>query len=334
MKFVKALSNSEKITLTEVMKNVSDYRTRMRAHAILLSDKRRTIKDISSIYEVDRDTVSIWYNKWETLGIVGIFDLEHTGRPKTLTKEEEKMVLDKINQDPRSIKRVAEAIKKATGKSVSIKTIKRIAKAANLVWKRVRKSLKHKRDDAAFQVAKSEIAQLLEQQKAGKINVLFFDESGFTLEPVVPYAWQPVGETMRIPSSKSKRLNVLGFMNSNGKEVTPYIFEGSITSAEVIACFDNFVSAGLEKPTRVIIDNASMHTSTAFKEKIAEWESKNLLIQNIPPYSPELNLIEILWKHIKYFWLPFSAYENVKSLKEGLNDVFKNVGTKYQINFG
>jgi hypothetical protein len=33
-----------------------------------------------------------------------------------------------------------------------------------------------------------------------------------------------------------------------------------------------------------------------------------LIIKYLPPYSPELNLIEILWRFMKYYWLPFSAY--------------------------
>lgn len=333
MKFVKTISEPEKITLTEAMRNIADYRTRMRAHAILLSAEGFSIKEICKIYGVDRDTVSLWYDKWEASGIVGIFDSQRTGRPKMLTQEEATMVLENIKNNPRNLKAVATEIKKATGKSPSVKTIKRIAKAAGMLWKRVRKSLKTKRDEVAFQMAKAEIKQLLEQQEAGKIDVLFFDESGFTLEPVVPYAWQPVGETITIPSSKSKRLNVLGFMSYNGN-VTPYVFEGSITSNEVVACFDALAGQGFEKPTWIIIDNAPIHTSVLFKEKIDEWESKNLYIKNIPAYSPELNLIEILWKHIKYFWLPFSAYENFETLKNSLDDVLQNVGRKYQITFG
>ena len=38
--------------------------------------------------------------------------------------------------------------------------------------------------------------------------------------------------------------------------------------------------------------------------------------QYLPPYSPELNLIEILWRRIKYTWLPFSAYACLNALSE------------------
>ena len=53
----------------------------------------------------------------------------------------------------------------------------------------------------------------------------------------------------------------------------------------------------------------------------------------LPPYSPELNLIEILWRRIKYQWLDFDAYKSFENLKEKLNFVLNNFGTKYDIKF-
>jgi|SRR5688500_5846111 len=100
----------------------------------------------------------------------------------------------------------------------------------------------------------------------------------------------------------------------------------------VIACFDTF-SKHLCRPTGVILDNAQQHTSHAFKEKISEWEKRLLFIQYLPAYSPALNLIEILWRFIKYACLPFSAYLNFETLKKALENILRNVGTKYQIIF-
>ncbi|HIP82463.1 MAG TPA: IS630 family transposase, partial [Desulfocapsa sulfexigens] len=54
---------------------------------------------------------------------------------------------------------------------------------------------------------------------------------------------------------------------------------------------------------------------------------------NIPPYSPELNKIEILWRKIKYEWLNFSAYNSFKPLKDSLNYILSNIGQEYQIIF-
>jgi len=50
-------------------------------------------------------------------------------------------------------------------------------------------------------------------------------------------------------------------------------------------------------------------------------------------YSPELNLIEILWRHIKYRLLSFSAYQWLNVLIEALENILSHVGSKYQITF-
>lgn len=67
--------------------------------------------------------------------------------------------------------------------------------------------------------------------------------------------------------------------------------------------------------------------------KIEEWKEKDVLIFFLPPYSPELNLIEILWRRIKYQCIPFDAYICFQNLKERLSNVLANFGEKYDIIF-
>ena len=62
-----------------------------------------------------------------------------------------------------------------------------------------------------------------------------------------------------------------------------------------------------------------------FQENIERWQQQGLTIVNIAPYSPELNIIEILWRKIKYEWMPFSAYESFQNLKESLFDILRAV---------
>ena len=80
-------------------------------------------------------------------------------------------------------------------------------------------------------------------------------------------------------------------------------------------------------------DNASIHTSEEFADKLPSWKKKGLIIKYLPPYSPELNLIEILWRRIKYTWLPFLASECLNALREALETILSQVGSEYQITF-
>lgn len=63
------------------------------------------------------------------------------------------------------------------------------------------------------------------------------------------------------------------------------------------------------------------------------WKTLDLYIYFLPLYCPELNKIEILWRFIKYKWLPLDAFINFQNLKDRLNSAIINIGTKYVINF-
>jgi hypothetical protein len=125
----------------------------------------------------------------------------------------------------------------------------------------------------------------------------------------------------------------------SGDEICPPEGEGlnltlgkSIHTGVVIACFDAFCQT-ITKKTVVIMDHASIHTSEEFEHRIPSWKKQGLVIKYLPPYSPELNLIEILWRRIKYTWLPFSAYESLNALSEALEAILSHVGSEYQITF-
>jgi len=163
------------------------------------------------------------------------------------------------------------------------------------------------------------------------LTSFFFDEMGISLTPTVPYAWQPIGEWIEIPSSRSKQINVMGVLNYESK-LRCCVVEGSINSECVIGYFDQ-LSETLTKKTVVVIDNAPVHTSNDFQNQIEEWEEKGLYFYFLPPYSPELNLIEILWRMIKQHWLPLSSYESYRNLFDGLCDVLQRVGTELTIDF-
>ncbi|KAA6301164.1 MAG: hypothetical protein EZS26_002685 [Candidatus Ordinivivax streblomastigis] len=83
----------------------------------------------------------------------------------------------------------------------------------------------------------------------------------------------------------------------------------------------------------MILDNSPIHKSKKFIDKLEEWKEKEVLIFFLPGYSPELNLIEILWRRIKYEWIPFEAYSCFENLKERLVEVLTKFGGKYDIIF-
>lgn len=191
--------------------------------------------------------------------------------------------------------------------------------------------MKPKRDEEKFRHAQKRIEILEQRRLTGEIDIFYFDGSGFDLTPSVPYAWQPVGEYIEVPAARSRRINVLGFMNKNN-DCIPFTFDSCINSEVIIACFNNFCGT-INKKTFVFIDNAPVHRSKNFINSLPDWHKKGLYPKFLPKYSPELNLIEILWQKMKYEWLPFAAYASLNNLREWIDDILINFGSKYIINF-
>lgn len=199
-------------------------------------------------------------------------------------------------------------------------------------WRRVRKSLKAKRNLIEFACKKAEIEQLEVLAHQGYVDVFYYDESHFSLTPCVPYAWQIKGETIEIPTARSKNINVAGFF-SKKNQLIHYYSETSINSENLTEIFNDFALKTTKK-TVVIMDNAPIHKSKMFMKNIDKWRTENdLFLFFLPTYSPELNLIEILWRKIKYEWLEFKAYLSFDKLKINLKEILDNVGNKFNIQF-
>ena len=198
-------------------------------------------------------------------------------------------------------------------------------------WKRVRLSLKKFRNQQDFELKQAELNTLIQLHKQGYLDLYFADESHFGLMPNVPYAWQHKNEPILLPSKKAARLTTFGLMTIDCK-ANFHTCLGSLDSTQLIHYMDHFCQT-ITKKTIVVLDNAPTHRSKLFKAKIGQWEEQDLYIFFLPAYSPELNKIEILWRFIKYKWLPFEAFISLESLYTNLEYVLRNIGEKYDINF-
>jgi transposase len=82
------------------------------------------------------------------------------------------------------------------------------------------------------------------------------------------------------------------------------------------------------------MDNASIHHSKKFNAKPGEWITEGLRIFHLPPYSPHLNIIETLWRKIKYEWLKPGDYDSWEKLIKALENILTSVGKDFKIMFG
>lgn len=331
MRFIQGLSGETTKLLQKVYKESQHHQVRQRAQCILLSYQGYTTNELAHIYNVDRITIYNWFNAWESRHFAGLYDKKGRGRRSTLNPDQKEKVREWSKRYPKNLSKILSLVREELGVDVSKATIKRILNSFQFSWRRIRKKVKDQPEPEVYQERKDALDILIEEDPQGIIDLRYFDESGFCLIPYVPYAWQEKGETFAIESRSSKRLNVLGFMNTHD-DLDAYCFEDSITSDVVIACFNDFCKR-LQGPTVVVIDNASIHTSESFQNELPKWESQGLAVFYLPKYSPELNLIEILWRFMKYEWIEFWAYNSWNDLVDYVEGIIIDFGDQHKINF-
>ena len=328
------LSEDEKRELEETLKEKMSGRYFKRLMCIKLFCQGYVPLQISQMLEVHYNSVYSWIKTYEKEGLKGLLDKPKSGRPKSLSEEQEKKVKEWAKKWPRQLRKVLKKILEVYGIKVSLDTVKRILKRKRMRYKRVRQTVKGKRNEEDFRTKKEEIEELKKEEDKGEIELFFYDESGFSTNSTVGYAWQEIRQRIEINCAKSKNISVLGFLNRSNENMS-CVIEGSVTSRAVVTVFEEFLaSQASEKPMVVVMDNASTHTSNEFKAKSVEWEMKyNVKIVYQSTYSPELNIAERLWQEIKHRWLPFGAYDTFKQLKKDLVEVLSKVGSEFAISF-
>jgi transposase len=283
------------------------------------------------IFSVSRKTIYNWFEGWETGNMVGLYDRAGRGRHPTFTLEQQAQIREWGQEYPQQLKQVLHKIKEQWGTEVSHKTLTRVLKKMQMSWHRFRRVVAGQPDAQEYAIKKTQLEELKQLEASGELDLYYLDETGFCLIPYVPYGWQLIGQTLEIPSQRSQRLNVLGVMNRH-HHLEAYVSTQSITREVVIACIDQFF-AHVERRTVIVMDKASMHRSDAILDQLEEWKQRNIEIFELPSYSPELNLIEILWCFIKYEWMEISAYRSWQRLIDYVEKVLKGFGSEYVINF-
>lgn len=176
---------------------------------MLLSFDGKTTKELMPIFDVERLTISHWFNAWESRRFAGLDDHAGRGRPHKLTEAEQEQAHQYMAQHPQHLKKVVPLIAQETSKRVSTKTIKRLLKKNCSVWKRIKHPPEKSPDPEKSERSKALINQLHTRERHGEGDVWSFEASGFCFTPSMPYAWQLIGSVIEVPTSaQNRRRNV------------------------------------------------------------------------------------------------------------------------------
>ena len=129
-------------------------------------------------------------------------------------------------------------------------------------------------------------------------EIIFLDETGFNLHSSVNYGYAEVGVSpvTYVPASKGKNLSACCMMSTNG--IIHYkIIDGGFNGNYFFEFLQDAIQSGVLKRNMILVmDNATIHKTVAVKEFLSR---SGVVINYLPPYSPDLNPIENYFSALK-----------------------------------
>ena len=171
------------------------------------------------------------------------------------------------------------------------------------------------------------------ENEVKKINInrfLFIDETGSTINETRRYGRSKRGEKVFYPNQigRSKRVNTIAALTTEGIKAS-FAFEGTLNAYLFYNYVKIFLLPELTPESVVILDNATAHDDDEALELIETTGAKILFL---PPYSPELNPIEMYWAKFKAY-LKKEEARTIKSLYEKISIFIGSTGKENMTNY-
>ncbi len=169
------------------------------------------------------------------------------------------------------------------------------------------------------------------------IDLWFLDQSGFA--PTLPtgYSWGRLGRRLVVPheAPQGRRVNVVGALAPYGPVGPRLVSEtrrktqGRYDAAAHLAFVRRVASAPAEgarpaRPCVIVLDNYSVHHSQTVKDALPALLAADIHFCHLPPYSPELNPIEPVWRQLKYQDLPERSHPTDLALQAAVETALAN----------
>jgi len=171
---------------------------------------------------------------------------------------------------------------------------------------------------------------LLDEAKQGKRTVLFVDAAHFVMGAFLGMVW--CFTRLLLPSASGrKRHNVLGAYDPITHEAITVTNDTYINQWVFSEFLDKIAEAyaSTGRPITLVLDNARYQKCQSVADKAKELGIELLYL---PPYSPNLNLIERLWRFVKKEVLYSTHYDKFDAFRNSINACIADLGTRYKDN--
>lgn len=268
---------------------------------------------------MSRNTVQTWINIYNKEGLERVLRMEDIpGRPGRFKEKLTEIDRRLEKTPPKTAAEAASLIEEITGIRPGRTLARYIMRKLGYRCRKFQ-PIPGKADPEKQRIWVENLKVFVKQVNEGKMRLFFMDAAHFTLEAFLCKVWSKKPLFLKSGAGRN-RFNVLGCVDPFNHEI--------ISSHSMVYVNADQVKEFLEKvrekcgdmPVAIVLDNARYQHCKAVKEKAAEL---NIQLIFLPPYSPNLNIIERLWKFVRRHVLAGRFFDTPDKFHEALRYFFE-----------
>ena len=306
--------------------NYPHPRVQQKIEALLLKSHGLPHQKICEILDISKNTLIGYLRQYQAGGLEKLKEL-HFRQPKSALEDHQETLENYFREHPvASVKEAMDIIEKKTGIRRSENRVRAFMKRTGLKRRKVGMIPAKADVDEQKVFFEEKLNPRLEEAKKGARAVFFVDAAHFVLCPFLGFLWSFVRIFIKAPTGRS-RFNVLGALNAITHELIMVCNDTYINANSVCELMRKLANQSIGLPITLILDNARYQKCLLVQELAL---SLNIELLYLPTYSPNLNLIERLWKFVKKKCLWSKYYENFKDFKEAITACLNQTHTTYK----
>lgn len=288
---------------------------------------------IATLAGVSLRTVQRYLDEYLAGGLPRVRRCNWHGPQSTLAEHEQSLEEYFWDHPPRTTKEAAAAIEQRTGIRRGLTQIRaflkyslglKYCKVASIPVPPKKSIAEHAQVQAQFLA--NQLEPCLQAAQAGQRAVFFVDAAHFLWAPFLGWLWCLSRLFVRSATGR-RRYNVLGALNAVSHQLLRVTNEGYITAETVCALLRTLAASGWRVPLTVVLDNAK-YQRCELVQSLARALGIQLLF--LPSYSPNLNLIERVWRFVRKRSLNSTYYESFEQFQTAIDHCLDKLSTDYK----
>lgn len=281
---------------------------------------------IGQVVGLHYNLVGWWLKVYKEQGFEGLLANNYDSRHSQMEGHAATLLASFQQQPPLTAAIAAERIREMTRLQGSEQQVHVFMKRHGLKFIKCGHVPAQANNEAQHQWVDTLLTPVIEAAQKAEVHLFFSDAAHFVLAPFICRLWCMVRVFIKASAGRN-RINVLGAVNAITKEVITLTNTTYINSETLITLLKQLKERFVDKPIAIVLDNAR-YQHCFVVETVAKSLGIHLLF--LPPYSPNLNIIERLWKFTKNKILYAKYYDNPAAVHTANETFFKNINQNFQ----